>query len=124
MAILGIRRTSAPRLTERGRRRRQTFLVQRRSHTVTKPRDSLTAPAGRSILPPPMTQVLADEDRKPIRIGITVPEGHDAARHQRGRLDAFAEALAAVVGFEVTGKVFRNYREILDAMHAGAVEIA
>src|SRR4051794_2232550 len=101
MMILGIRRTSAPRVTERGRRCRQTFVVQRRSHPVTKARASLPAPAGRSILPPPMTQVLADEDRKPIRIGMTVPEGHAAARLQRGRLDAFAEALAAAAGFEV-----------------------
>jgi phosphate/phosphite/phosphonate ABC transporter binding protein len=71
-----------------------------------------------------MTQALADEDKKPIRIGITVPDGNDAARLQHARLDAFAEALAAAVGFEVTGKVFANYREILDAMHAGAVDVA
>ena len=76
------------------------------------------------MLAPPMTQVLADDDKTPIRIGITVPEGHDAARLQHSRLDAFAEALAAAVGFEVTGKVYGNYREILDAMHAGAVEMA
>jgi phosphate/phosphite/phosphonate ABC transporter binding protein len=71
-----------------------------------------------------MTQALADEDKTPIRIGITVPEGQDSARLQHSRLDAFAEALAASVGFEVTGKVYANYREILDAMHAGAVDVA
>lgn len=71
-----------------------------------------------------MTKAPADEDKTPIRIGITVPESNDAARLLRSRLDAFAESLAAAVGFEVTGRVHANYGEILDAMHAGAVDVA
>jgi phosphate/phosphite/phosphonate ABC transporter binding protein len=72
-----------------------------------------------------MTQATADDDdTRPIRIGITVPEGPDPARLQRSRLDAFAASLATVVGFEVTGHVFDNYRELLESMHAGGVEVA
>ena len=72
-----------------------------------------------------MTQAPGDDDEtRPIRVGITVPEGAEAARREQGRLEAFSEALAAAVGFEVSGRVFDNYRELLESMHAGGVEMA
>jgi phosphonate transport system substrate-binding protein len=71
-----------------------------------------------------MIQAPADEKMRPIRIGIAVAEGPDAARLQRGRLEAFCEALAGVAGFEVSGHVVGNYLELLDAMHAGSVDVA
>ena len=65
-----------------------------------------------------------DDDTRPIRIGITLAEGGDAASLQRARLDAFAGALASVVGFAVTGDVFESYRALLESLDAGRVEVA
>jgi phosphate/phosphite/phosphonate ABC transporter binding protein len=82
-----------------------------------------------------------DEGEGPIRIGIAVPEmgtGQlvrppsvpppgglvDAALAVRARLDLFCEALARALGVPVEAYGVAHYRELLDAMHEGQLDLA
>ncbi|HVY44332.1 MAG TPA: PhnD/SsuA/transferrin family substrate-binding protein [Minicystis sp.] len=56
-----------------------------------------------------------------LRIGVA-DDGDEDAR--RADLEALCEALAAELGLVVTGQTFGHYAELLDAMHAGAVDVA
>jgi phosphonate transport system substrate-binding protein len=82
----------------------------------------LTDPGGRSILAEMISP--PDDEVRTIRVGITVPDGHEAARAMRGRLDAFCEALGAAIRSPVEPHGVGPYRDLLDAMNAGAVDLA
>lgn len=82
-----------------------------------------------------------DEGQQPIRIGIAVPEvttarlarpgsippppgRGDTSIAVRARLDMFCEALGRAVGQRVEAYGVAHYRELLDAMHDGQLDIA
>lgn len=59
-----------------------------------------------------------------IRVGVAVPEAKDSGRGMRTRLDMFCEALATAVRTVVVPHGFAHYRELLDGMHDGKVDLA
>ena len=91
-----------------------------------------------------MTTGHADEARQPLRIGIAIPDtdhGDEpgaarlgsipppggvagAAMAARAKLDLFCEALAAALGQPVEAYGLAHYRELLEAMHDGGLDVA
>src|SRR5262245_739261 len=59
-----------------------------------------------------------------IRVGIAMPAEEAAARALIGHLDAFCAALSAAIGTAVTGQRLDHYRDLLEAVHAGHIDIA
>jgi phosphate/phosphite/phosphonate ABC transporter binding protein len=74
----------------------------------------------------PHSSRLAPDSEKPalIRVGVTVIEGAENARTLHDRLDSFCESLAEAVGSAVTAHGFGHYRDLLEAMHEGKVDVA
>jgi phosphonate transport system substrate-binding protein len=59
-----------------------------------------------------------------IRVGVAVPNAEASARGMRARLDVFCQALATAVKTAVEPHGFAHYRELLDGMHEGRVDLA
>lgn len=59
-----------------------------------------------------------------IRVGVTVLEGSESARTQQARLESFCESLSEAVGSPVSAHGFGHYRDLLEAMHEGKVDVA
>lgn len=66
----------------------------------------------------------ASERPAPIRVGVTVLEGSESARTLHDRLESFCESLGEAVGAPVTAHGFGHYRDLLEAMHDGKVDVA
>jgi phosphate/phosphite/phosphonate ABC transporter binding protein len=68
---------------------------------------------------------MGTEEGARIRLGLVSPEaaprrGTPAREH----LDGFCAALAGALGAQVSAREFPHYRDLLDAMHAGLVDLA
>jgi phosphonate transport system substrate-binding protein len=59
-----------------------------------------------------------------IRVGIAMPAEDGAAHALVPHLDAFCAALSAAVGAAVTGQRLDHYRDLLEAVHAGHIDLA
>lgn len=65
------------------------------------------------------------EQRTPIRVGVAVPDGHaEGASTTRGHLDLFCEALGDALGGPVLPYGLAHYRDLLEAMHDGSLDVA
>ncbi|MFO0755324.1 MAG: phosphate/phosphite/phosphonate ABC transporter substrate-binding protein [Byssovorax sp.] len=80
----------------------------------------------RSNRPGPASSRLGPESDRPmpIRVGVTVLEGIESTRAQHDRLESFCESLGAAIGSPVTAHGFGHYRDLLEAMHEGKVDVA
>jgi phosphonate transport system substrate-binding protein len=59
-----------------------------------------------------------------VRVGVALSADDAEDDSRRAQLDAFCEALSAALGLVVTGRRYRHYQELLDEMHAGALDLA
>src|SRR6202012_2041479 len=68
------------------------------------------------------------EQRVPIRVGVAVSEGHSelagAASVTREKLELFCEALGDALGGPGGPFGVAHYRELLEAMHDGRLDLA
>ena len=60
-----------------------------------------------------------------MRVGVAVPEGHgDAGAVTRERLEGFCDALGDALSVAVEPYGIAHYRELLEAMHEGRLDLA
>jgi phosphonate transport system substrate-binding protein len=65
------------------------------------------------------------DEGPPMRVGVAVPEGHgDARAVTRERLEGFCDALGDALSVAVEPYGIAHYRELLEAMHEGRLDLA